>query len=268
MRNQKFVLMLLLGFEGGGCGTWSGNPKNPGTPTPPAPSAQPPQGQGLVSLSFRGDAAATGLLGTSFPVKGRGGKAAGTIVISSARVVLKEIKLKSRGDDAAQREEFKGPFVVDLVTNTVAPDPGTINLAAGSYAQIELKLDKSDVLEGNSVGVEGVYTDAEGRISPFKLSHDVGETFSIAPTAPLSVAEGVANPVVIAFQLATWFDLSTAENDLSDVQGDLTFTKDSSSQPAKKIRDAVKDNLKRSANPRREDKQAKLPPASAPTEAN
>ena len=134
----------------------------------------------------------------ALPVSGTGGTQIGVLTLSDARVVLKEIKLKTleeresedeaesesedSSDDSAQRFarsggdddggddssdsssdsedniKFRGPYIVDLIRNESTPSFSTIEIPVGDYREIELKLHKVDGSEENDEGVQAVAT--------------------------------------------------------------------------------------------------------------
>ncbi len=255
------MLALAVATADSGCGTWSGNPKNPSPPAPQPPSNVPVIEPVSVTLRARATSGAALSTAETITVRGKDGASAGTITLTQARVVLKEIRIRASAGDAAIREKFEGPYIVDLMNDRVLPDPGAISLAAGSYSRVELRLHKldkdanavgeNDPLLDHSIHLAGTYTDAEGRARPFELTHDVSEEFGLEATTPLDLKAGVANAVVLAFQQSIWFDLTGAEVDLGDILGDVVLDEDADDS-AKKVRDRIKENLKRSARPERE----------------
>ncbi len=188
------------------------------------------------------------------PVQNAAGATIGTLTIDDARLALKEIKLKLAEEEIEGREDsleleeenesikFPGPYVVELIHNTVSPPLDTITIPAGVYKEIELKLDKiegdeddedgaplvdaGDPLFGNSIYIEGTYTGATagGAVTdlPFILSFELDEEFELTG---LDTSTGVAdsavgmtiadllgvNPIIVAFRMVQWFSFSNPE---------------------------------------------------------
>ncbi len=187
------------------------------------------------------------------PVKDAAGTQIGTLTINDARLALKEIKLKLAEEELEGQEDsleldqenesikYPGPYVVELIHNTVSPPLNTITIPAGVYKEIELKLDKiegdeddedgtplvdpGDPLFGNSIYIEGSYTGvtAGGEVTdvPFILSFDLDEEFeltgldsttSLADSAVgMTIGDLGVNPIIIAFRMVQWFNFGDPE---------------------------------------------------------
>jgi hypothetical protein len=238
-----------------GCGTWLGNPKDPDKTTPPP-------GNSMVTLKIRGESAAPLQLAANvIDVIGTDGTTIGTLTLTQARLSLKEIKLKLHASDAEERQLFNGPYVVNLLTNQVLPDPGTIEVPDGTYTDIQLKLAKlekdeigdivaaSDPLIERSIYLTGSYKPEGGTAVSVTMDFDLDEEFvlgSSAAFAGVDIVAGQNNPVIIAFRLDRWFDFRGSDTDLSDVQGEIVLIKDAD-DVAKDVREAIKENVKQSA---------------------
>ncbi len=235
----------------------------------------------VVSLSIQGTRPAAGSVAKAWspwgaaqadsvvlPVKNAAGTdTLGTLTITTALIALKEIELESEEEQEEEEEtgvedqklEFPGPFVVDLIANTVTPSLDTVTIDSGRYTQIELKLDKiegdedddegsqlvdpSDPLFGNSIYVEGLYSGvtATDRVTDvlFIMSYDIDEEFELTTVDPVTgvadssvgftAEEGEVNPIIIAFRLLKWFDFSNTETNEDGVDfTSLMVTQDTS----------------------------------------
>jgi len=261
-----------------------------------------PPGKSIVDLSIQGTRPAAGSVTKArsqwgvtqsdsvvLPVKDVNGLQIGTLTLTDARVALKDIELESEDENEGEDLEldFPGPFVVDLIHNTVIPAQDTVIVDSGRYTQIEIKLDKiegdeddeggiqlvdpSDPLFGNSIYLEGTYTGAtdSGSVTsvPFILSFDFNETFELSGVGDSAVGfiaeEGVVNPIIIAFRLARWFSFSDTETNPDGVDFNLlTVLQDTSGQPIiildekagdtsdanKEIREVIEENIEESAD--------------------
>lgn len=249
--------MLCIGLDTG-CGTWLGNPKDPGKEKPAGNSSVTLSVQGSLPTPFNLTASA------DLPVIGKGGNVIGTLTLTEARLSLKEIKLKLASDDAVGRQEFQGPFVVDLLTSQLKPDPGTIEVPAGTYRDIELNLatlDKDaagdvvaagDPLIDRSIFLTGTYKPAGGVSSTVVMDFDVNERFSLGRAgsafAGMNVVEGQPNSVIIAFGVGQWFNFSGKDADFSDLAGaSIVLTKEAKGNLAQDVRKDIKENIKGSA---------------------
>ncbi len=220
-----------------------------------------PAGKSLASLAIQGTApaAVAKALADSIvlPVNDVNGVNIGTLVLHDARVALKDIELmtEEEQDGADELEiEFAGPFVVDLITNMVAPSLDTVIIDTGNYTQIELKIDKiegdeedddgtqlvdpADPLFGNSIYLSGTYSGmtAGGQVTgmPFVMSFDFGEEFELST---IDSATGVADTslgfdvqeqtlaaIIIAFRLAKWFNFTDPETNSDGVDFNSLMT--------------------------------------------
>ena len=190
----------------------------------------------------------------------------GILSLTDARVALKEIKIKLAEEevDSTNEEEddnvkFKGPYVVDLITNTISPSLDTITVIPGNYKEIELKLHKikgeekdddsitvligpDDPLFGNSIYIAGTYTGATADSVvtdvPFFLSFDFDEKFrltgidsstGIADTSlGFEVVDEAVSSVIIAFRQAKWFIFDDPETNKKMLDfNSITLSQDS-----------------------------------------
>lgn len=255
---------LIYGIS---CGTWIGKPKNPNDPK-----------KGFITLSIHGSNSPLSLMASSVAVKSANGTSLGTLVLTDARLVLKQIRLIAESSESAltlkkdskeddedeQTEEFKGPFIVDLLNNKVTPDPGEISIAAGQYRDIKLILhqiekggiSEADPLYKRSIYVAGTFTPTQGTSRDFVLSVELSEEFSLAQ---LRSSNGVGidgdstNNIVIAFRMERWFDFSNTKInekklDFSSVTGASIVLSEKSEGIQKQLQEIVKKNIKSSAN--------------------
>jgi hypothetical protein len=253
------LALAFVALEGSGCGTWLGNPKNPD------PGGEKPAGNSMVTLKITGKLPTAAALTTAnvVPVVGADGAAQGSLVLSKALLVLDEIELKLTDDDAEEKQKFGGPFVVDLLADRVSPDPGEIEVPAGTYRGIKLKLAKLEdedadglvpsgsQLVDNSIYLTGTYTPESGDATPFSMTFDLDEEFKLRASstfAGMNVVEGAKNAIVIAFRVERWFDLTGGEADFAGLaSGPIVLEKDSDDDAAKALREAIKENIKASA---------------------
>ena len=153
------------------------------------------------------------------PVYRQDGQVSGKLVLTKAQIVLKEVKFKKQETESRSSDDtirFRGPYVVDLLTNVVTPAPQPIALEAGAYRKIEMKLAKpsssqslsDDAMREKSVYLAGKYSGetASGVVTdiPFEASYDFEESFVIRGQNALVIETAAPNPIVIAFRLERW----------------------------------------------------------------
>ncbi len=254
---HKKLLPGLLTFVVS-CGTWLGNPKDP--------EKTQPQGNSNVTILFHGAGGVLALAPTKVTVIGKSGSSIGTLALTQAQIVLKEIRLDTDDSDVEEKQEFEGPFIVDLLNDRMRPDPGAISINAGTYRRIRMKLAKlnkdatveGDPMIGRSVSVQGTFTPADGSASQiFALTLDLDEEFRIGKSGGtgIPVIEGLTNPVVVAFNLSTWLNFTGAHADLSDLPVGPIILDKNADEMADEVRDSIKELIKRSAEFGKDDDQ-------------
>lgn len=208
---------------------------------------------GFMSLASIPSIAPLSSVSVNLSVVSTNGTGIGTLIVTDAKVSLKEIKLiqGGAGSNSAEADEdngtevdedngtevdggnnteidednnievdednasvdFEGPFVVDLLADTVTPTPGTATILVGVYTQIEGELDCNPALNGSSIYLEGYYTGptASGPVAdmPFTLSFELNDEFQLTgdgnDPVGINVGEGITNQIIIAFRLNKWF---------------------------------------------------------------
>jgi len=259
-------------------------------------------GYGAVTLAVQGTlpAGQTRTVGAravsspiEFPVTDSSGVEVGTLYLTETLVALDEIEFELPEEEIDTEEEieqseeieFPGPFIVDLLANTVTPEIDTTEIVPGTYEKIELDLHKitgdeteedgttqlvetNDPLFGNSIYILGTYTGltSSGSVTDmaFELSFDLDEEFELTGTGDqtggLVIDEGIVNDIIIAFRLARWFQFDNGESNpdgvdfsqlvtVSDGEGGFEIILDESvTGDNEKIRQVIKENIKESAD--------------------
>lgn len=179
-----------------------------------------------VSLSFAVPATSAASTGATIGGVSAAVTASGPLVITKAQIVLRELELElastagcgddsgsgSSDDDCAELE-FE-PFLVDLPVNGGIVSPISVDIPAGTYHELEMKIhmpelgdDPEDVafitahpeLRGVSVRVEGTYNG-----EPFVFESDVTADMEMEFSPPLVVDASGMN-VTVAVDLYGWF---------------------------------------------------------------
>ncbi len=265
-RSKSFSLLLALLLSiAGGCGTWLGNPDD----------ADEDDSEGTTSfidLNFAGLLPGSSLISTSIPVIGSDGSSAGTLALDTAKIVLKEVEFELESADGDSTGiDFKGPYIVDLINNSVSPDPGTAEVSSGIYTEIKLKMAKleeddadeagisdSDLLE-KSIYLSGTYSPASGNSKSFVLSFKLDEEFKIENDGDgIILEEGIESAIEVSFDLEKWFDLSNSETnsdgyDFSDINSTSIVLEKDGEDTEKELLEVIKDNIKESAEFDKED---------------
>ncbi len=199
------------------------------------------QGTTPGSLGIINSSTMAASTGVAVAVVNRDGSANGTLTVTDARLALKEIKIKRDTTGLTDAEKavdsktkLTGPFLVNLLTNTVSPSLSSLGLATGNYKSIEFKLDKiegdekdaagvqlvaaTDGLFGKSIYLEGTFTGTTALGSatdmPFTMSYDIDEELKLEGTNLFALTQGGAASLIVAFRMPKWFLFSnTAVND-------------------------------------------------------
>lgn len=190
-------------------------------------------------------------VGTSvdIPVYDKNGLADGTLTLTKAWLVVKEVDMEKEDEievDGVESEtevevEFVGPFVVDLLTSTSAPEFPNLRIDGAFYDEIEMDIEKlgaNDLganglplietypeLEHYSLYLEGTYTDQSASTYvniPFTLKYDQTDYFEMSGAAlsnGVTVEAGQVANLIIAFRMASWFRF-----DDPDTNADLLYS--------------------------------------------
>jgi hypothetical protein len=217
-------------------------------------------GNGTVSLSMQGtqpgdlQAAAPARAGSSLrqaqstpsssiDVKDRNGTSVGSLEITYAKVVVEEVEIKLNPNDPSSEIDFQGPFVIDLLNDTITPTPSNIQLPSGSYDEIWLGFNQLTSAGATSIGlasddpmvgftfvVEGTYTgpSASGAQTsiPFRIALNTDRGIDLsggeANKEGMDILSSRINDVLIAFRMNKWMDFSSSENwanvDMENIQ--------------------------------------------------
>lgn len=206
-------------------------------------------GKGNVTLEFSGSqsssvqvARSLGTVGTSIPVNDTAGNDVGSISLTEAWIVIKEIELEHESDVETDVEEeleieFVGPFAVDLLSGETYPQLPSVSIDTGLYNDIEMDIEKlaqgdltgmpdlpqgiADKLLSYSLYLEGTYTSSDNTTYvaiPFSMSYDQTDEFEFSPgdfSNGFVVDDTGINDIIVAFRLNEWFrfDLSETNSD-------------------------------------------------------
>jgi hypothetical protein len=211
-----------------------------------APGA-PTEKQGTVEIVLQGAGSNTSLklLDKSLAVTDKNGKPAGQITLDSVQIVLSDITIRRDRSDLTTRPRLAGPFVLDLLTNTISPQPGSITLPEGDYKDISLNLYQK---AGGSVQLLGTYTNATQKVSSLKIMLDAEDQISLMnETKVIQVTSGSTQQIAVSFKLNQWFDFSGKDADLSHATGQSILIDASAAGEGRKLRDAFLSNVKAAA---------------------
>lgn len=160
-----------------------------------------------------------------------------------------EDKLEAIKDAKDASIKWKGPYIYDLIADTVTPALEETTILDGSYRRIAFELrpnrslDASDPLLNYSIYLAGT-VDIGGTATSFSLSFPYNEKFKMFSTKGAAMEPGVSNKLVIAFKPVDWFagiDFSTATKDAA---GSIVIDDKSNLE----LLNAIKKNIKSSTH--------------------
>ncbi|HET9241684.1 MAG TPA: hypothetical protein VFO10_30735 [Oligoflexus sp.] len=225
------------------CGSWSGNPPSSKVQTG---TIAPPEKQGTVEIVLQGSGASLRLLDKSLAVTDKNGKPAGQVTLSSARIVLSDIVVRSDRSDATARPSLAGPFVLDLMNNSMSPQPDKLTLPEGTYKDIALNLYQK---AGGSVQLIGTYVNATQKTSTLKITLDAADQLSLMNDSSLiQVSSGTNQQIAVTFKLDQWFNFTGKDADLSNATGQDIIIEGGMTGETRKLRDAFLGNVKAAAS--------------------
>lgn len=224
------------------CGSWSGNPPSSKVQTG---TTVPPEKQGTVEIVLQGSGASLKLLDKSLAVTDKNGRPAGHVTLNSVRMVLSDIVVRRDRDDGTARPSLAGPFVLDLMTNSITPQPDKLTLPEGTYQDIALKLYQK---AGGSVQLIGTYVSATQKTSSVKITLDAADQLSLMNgSSQIQVTSGTNQQIAVTFRVDQWFNFTGKDADLSNATGQDIVIEGSMTGETRKLRDAVLGNVKAAA---------------------
>ncbi len=139
---------------------------------------------------------------------------AGNVTITSARVVIDKVKLKSSIGDSLDFK-LKEPFVKDLVVGATLHEIETIQTPGGSFKELEIELDElkaedgsvftaNPELQNRSILVKGYLNDTPS--DTFEFSSDLEEEQEQEFEPPIVLDDSsTATNIVLTIDMDTWF---------------------------------------------------------------
>lgn len=235
------LVACLIGIGSPSCGSWSGNPPSSKIQTGITPAVEK---QGTVEIVVQGTGTTLKLANNTLSVIDKGGKAGGQIILTSAQLVLSDIVVRRDPSDLTPRPRLSGPFVLDLLTNTITPKPEKLTLPEGEYKDITLQLYKQT---GGSVQLTGTYITPNQKSSSLRITLDADDTLSLMKEAQakvIQVTSGSSQQIALTFQLDQWFNFNGKDADLSHINGQDMTIDAAATGDNRKLRDAFLTNVK------------------------
>lgn len=135
------------------------------------------------------------------------------------------------GEDENEEIEYEGEFIVDLLTGTSSPDFGMADLAPGIYEEIEMEMEP--FIDGqHSVFIAFNYTNANNEVINVEYTFDEEIEFEIEDENGFQLDGGVANQMLIVFNLDALFAGIDLSNATADDDGVIRINSTSNSEIA------------------------------------
>jgi len=165
---------------------------------------------------------------------------ASTFTFSKALFGISEIDFEIETGTEDQEYEYDGPFQFNVLTETSSPTINTIEIAPGSYHELEFQIDEV-LSSGNSIEISGTCDD--GTQYQFEFTTTFDEDYDIQNTTGIEATIGQTVNFVLQINLTSLFDgvdFSEATMDNDDI---IRINSDSNSNLASIIENNLDDAL-------------------------
>ncbi|MEQ8522155.1 MAG: hypothetical protein RIC15_08385 [Vicingaceae bacterium] len=147
------------------------------------------------------------------------------------------------GESEDEEVEFKGNFIVDLLTGTSNPTFGLSEIAPSVYEKVEIKFD--NIIDGEKTLIAEFYYTPEGAIDPVFVEFSTSEELELEIENDLgfTLDEGAINSFLVTIDL----DILFASVDLSTLvvseDGVIRINEDSNADVMEMIVEQMEDSL-------------------------
>ncbi len=168
----------------------------------------------------------------------------GTLAFTSGTIKLQEVKFKAESDNDSLETKFNasGLVTIDFATGQTTPDLGYIEIPAGTYEKVKVKLKLLDGDADNpSIILNGTYTDPNGDTIPVRFEYSDGGEFEVKQEN-VTFADNQSFMALVTIDPSIWFQSVTDSmmlNATRDTNGVIVISKNQNQN----IYDAVNDNF-------------------------
>jgi hypothetical protein len=208
----------------------------------------PVEKQGTVEIVLQGSGTGMQLHENKLAVVDKNGKPAGHIALTSVQLVVSDIIVRRDRSDQSAGPKLAGPFVVDLLTDSISPQPEKLLLPEGEYKDISLNLYQKS---GGSVQLKGTYVNANQKSSSLRIILDAEDQISLMKddgAKSIQVTADSTQQIAITFNMDQWFNFNGKEADLSHATGQDILIDASASGESRKLHNAFLSNVKAAAD--------------------
>ncbi len=157
---------------------------------------------------------------------------------------MQEVKFKAESDNDSLETKFKanGLVTIDYATGQTTPDLGYVEIPAGTYEKVKVKLKLLDDDDNNpSIVLNGTYTDPNGDTTPVRFEYSDGGEFEVKQEN-VTFTDNQSFMALVTIDPSIWFSSVTDSmmiNATRDSSGVIVISKNQNQN----IYDAVNDNF-------------------------
>ena len=169
----------------------------------------------------------------------------GQMQFSSGTIKLQEVKFKAESDNDSLDMKFKttGVITIDYATGQTVPDLGYIQIPAGTYKKIKVKLKLLDDGVNPSMVLNGIYISPAGDTTPVKLVYEDDAEFEVEEEGNLTFDNNQSFMAFITIDPSVWF-ANVSDDMMANATRDSSGVIVISQNQNKNIYDQISDDFK------------------------
>ncbi len=131
----------------------------------------------------------------------------GQMQFTSGTIRLQEIKFKAESDDDSLETEFKtnGLVTVDFATGQTIPSLDYIQIPAGTYKKIKVKLKLADDGVNPSLDLSGIYVSPQGDTIPVRFIYTDDNGYEVELDSNMTFDESQSFMTFVTIDPSPWF---------------------------------------------------------------
>lgn len=139
--------------------------------------------------------------------------ASGTLTFTDGHIAISslEFEVEAENDSIDREFELDQHTVIDFATGATTPDIGYITIPAGTYEEVEIKIELSEGVEEPAVVLNGTYVSTDGVVHPIRFEFNSHETFEVEREGVIVLTENQVAMTQITFDPVLWFAQVTDE---------------------------------------------------------
>jgi hypothetical protein len=187
---------------------------------------------------------------TTLPVGVKGTEIVSPYTFTEARMGIKEIEIKRKEEHLhdtlvprdtinKNRFDFKGKYLVDLLTGTTTPDFGLVGFTPGTYNKFESETAR--LIDGTkSLSVKGSFTDAASKVYNFSFTTKGEFEFEFESDSGFVLTEGKILEMLININLPLMFKNVDFSKGLVDATGIVVINESTNAELFKTVKRNIK----------------------------